>query len=179
MNNISFDLETLGNNFNSPIVQIGAVKFHDDGDIDSNTFLVNIDLNDLERRDYGFTMDLQTVQWWLNQEPEAIKSVFSYDLDRISLSHALYKFASWIGKTSDYYYWSHSTFDPVILQNTYDKLKLVNPIPFRLHRDIRTLTYFSGRIETTREGVHHNALDDAIFQAKYIAKGINKIKKND
>ena len=136
--NITFDLETLGNTANAPIVQIGAVKFDDDGTI-TDKFKKNIDLDSLEG--LGFRIDYNTLEWWFSQSHEAITSVFNTDnLNRVSLSKALYEFHQWIGKTADYRYWSHATFDPPILINNYKALKKDCPIPFRLYMDIRTLT---------------------------------------
>jgi len=174
MEHITFDLETLGNNSRAPIVQIGAVKFTEDGTV-TDTFLRNIDLNSLTGLD--FVMDYNTVSWWFNQSPEAIKSVFSEELDRISLSNALYQFQIWLGKSADYNYWSHATFDPPILSNNYKAVGKNCPIPFRLHRDIRTLSLLGGKITIDRgDLIHHNALDDCIFQAKYISKGLQQLK---
>ena len=172
--NITFDLETLGNTSNAPIVQIGAVKFTDDGVI-TDRFYRNIDLNSLQQ--YDFKMDYNTISWWFNQSNEAIKSVFGESLERVSLSKALYDFIEWIGKPSEYNYWSHATFDPPILNNNLLMTGRKNPIPFRLHRDIRTITHFTGKIPVERKGIAHNALDDCIFQAEYISKGIQKINK--
>jgi len=172
--NITFDLETLGNTSNAPIVQIGAVKFTDEGDI-IDKFHRNIDLNSLKQ--YDFKMDYATISWWFNQSDVAIKSVFGESLERVSLSKALYDFTEWIGKTSDYVYWSHATFDPPILNNNLLMVGRGNPIPFRLHRDIRTLTHFVGKFNVERKGIAHNALDDCIFQAEYISKGIQIINK--
>jgi exodeoxyribonuclease VIII len=173
MEHITFDLETLGNTANAPIVQIGAVKFKEDGTI-TDTFVRTINLDSL--KGLGFIMDFNTVGWWLNQSDAAIKSVFGYNLDQVSLSKALFEFHQWIGKTADYNYWSHATFDPPILVNNYKALKKDCPIPFRLHRDIRTLTLLAGGIDVKREGIHHNALDDCIYQAKYISEGLKKIR---
>jgi hypothetical protein len=50
-----------------------------------------------------------------------------------------------------------------------------NPIPFRAHRDIRTLTHFAGFIDVKRSGVAHDAIDDCIYQAKYITKGFKHL----
>jgi exodeoxyribonuclease VIII len=174
MEHITFDLETLGNGTNAPIVQIGAVKFTDDGTI-TDTFLRNIDLESLEG--LGFHIDYNTLSWWFNQSPEAIKSVFGEELDRVSLSNALYQFQIWIGKTADYYYWSHATFDPPILKNNYKAVGKNIPIPFRLHVDIRTLSLLGGKITIDRgDLIHHNALDDCIHQANYISKGLQQLK---
>jgi len=173
MDHITFDLETLGNTSNAPIVQIGAVKFNDEGITD--TFLRNIDLTSLEP--LGFKLDYSSINWWLNQSNEAIKSVFGDNLEKISLNRALYEFQEWIGKTADYNYWSHATFDPPILINNFKTLKKPCPIPFRLHRDIRTLSLLGGKVTIKREGIHHNALDDCIYQAKYISALLNNLKK--
>ena len=172
--NITFDLETLGDGYNAPIVQIGAVKFNDEGKTDA-TFLRTINIEKLSR--YDFKTDYSTIKWWLNQEDAAIKSVFAVE-DEQDLRQSLREFQEWVGKSSNYVYWTHATFDPPILINNFRKVGLPDFIPFRLHRDIRTLIYFTGTMETTRKGVHHNALDDAIYQAEYISKGILKIQKH-
>ncbi len=170
--NITFDLETLGNTSNAPIAQIGAVKFSDDGEI-IDKFKRNIKLSSLER--YGFHVDYETIQWWLEQDDKAIKSVFVND-DAIDLRLALRDFIEWIGKPGEYVYWSHATFDPPILNNNMIKVGIKNPIPFRAHRDIRTLTHFVGLSTTDRQGIHHDALDDCLYQAEYISKGLKVIE---
>lgn len=172
--NITFDLETLGNNFNSPIIQIGAVKFTDKGEI-LDTFIRNINIEKLKR--YDFTMDYSTIKWWFSQPKEAIDSVINVE-DGIDLRMALRDYTEWIGALGDYVYWSHATFDPPILKNAFDKVGLPYTIPFRAQRDIRTLTHFVGKIDVERKGVHHNALDDCLFQVEYISKGLSKIKFN-
>ena len=173
MNNITFDWETLGNTSNAPIVQMGAVKFDDEGNVDPNMYSRNIKLTSLTR--YNFEMDYSTIEWWMSQDDKAIKSVFVND-DAIDIRQALFEFIEWIGKPGDYTYWSHATFDPPILINNFKKIGLSNPIPFRAYRDIRTLTHFVGVIETPRIGTHHNALDDCIYQAAYISKGLQVIE---
>jgi len=168
---ISFDLETLGNNTEAPIVQIGACKFTNQGKI-TDKFLINIKPKSLEK--YDFKVNYETLFWWSNQDVEALKSVFGEHLDnnRVSIDHALHEFTKWIKNPTQYIYWSHATFDPPILQNHYRKIVGSSPIPFRNFKDIRTLNYLSKRLGITtnieRKGIHHNALDDAIFQKEYI-----------
>lgn len=171
---ITFDLETLGNSYNSPIVQIGAVKFNLYGDAEEH-FLVNIDPVSLQNLD-GIKYHPQTIYWWMNQSQEAKDSVFGDHLDRVPMSNALEMLEEWIGMPSEYVYWSHCTFDPPILANAYRSVGKDNPIPFRNHRDIRTLTHFAGQIDVPRQGTHHNALDDCIYQARYIREGIRTIE---
>lgn len=170
---ITFDLETLGTYHNAPIVQLGAVKFTTDGDI-KDEFLKTFKLSSLEG--YGFEPDYGTIQFWFKQSPEAINSVFNVE-DKTALYDGLQKFQNWIGKNpKDFSYWSHATFDPVLLTNACKKLGLKDPISYRNHRDIRTLSclyeFLTGKekTKTERVGIHHNALDDAKFQAAYISE---------
>ena len=71
MSNITFDLETLGNSSNAPIVQLAAVKFNDQGKI-TDSLLQYIDLASLQQ--YDFDIDYETLDWWFKQSDEAIKS---------------------------------------------------------------------------------------------------------
>lgn len=174
MTNVTFDLETLGNNSKSPIIQIGAVKFLDDGTI-IDKFLNTIKLESLSK--YDFQIDYETINWWFNQSNEAIKSVFDDSLEKVNIKEGLYNFQEWLGKASEYRYWSHATFDPPILNYNFKAVNMKTPIPFRLHCDIRTLISLAGKEEFKREGIHHNALDDCIFQANYISKYLKKINK--
>lgn len=171
--NITFDLETLGNGSTAPITQIGAVKFTNKGEI-TDKFLATVNIEDLQQ--YNFSVDYSIIGWWLNQSNEAIKSVYGDDIIKVSLDHALYKFKVWLGAPSDYKYWSHTTFDPPILEYNYRQVKKPNPISFRLHRDIRTLTDLFGPVTVKRKGIHHNALDDAIYQSEYISALLQKQK---
>ena len=170
--NITYDLETLGNTSQAPIIQIAAVKFNDEGDI-IGEFTENIKWSSLEK--FDFKVDYSTLNWWFNQPDSAIKSVCNQE-GAIALRLALMNFTKWLGKSNEYYYWSHATFDPPILDFNFKQVKLNNPIPYRLNRDIRTLTHFTGIIEVPRIGIHHNALDDCKYQARYISKGIRQIK---
>jgi DNA polymerase III epsilon subunit-like protein len=173
--NVTFDLETLGNTSQAPIVQIAAVLFDNQGNI-----LKSIDLKaDLETLPQGFVVDFSTLKWWFEQDDRAIKSVMTTG----TLGHKVMckEFMKWVQEIKKEYgknisYWSHATFDPPILANNFKVAGVYNPIPFRAHRDIRTLTHFAGHIEVERKGIHHNAIDDCLFQAEYISKGIEKVE---
>lgn len=171
-NNIMFDLETLGNTSRAPIVQIGAAKFTDEGEILS-TYEGIVDLKSLEK--YDFKIDFDTLAWWFSQEDAAIKKVFCSG-STTSLRQVLYEFLNWIGSHGDYVYWSHATFDPPILVNNLKTVGLPVSIPFRAYRDIRTLVHFTGPISVEREGIEHDALSDVLHQVKYVTKGLEIIK---
>lgn len=166
--NIMFDLETLGNTNKAPIVQIGAVKFLDDGTI-IDTFFSSINFDSLEN--YNFQINYSTLNWWFKQEDKAIKSLV--ESDKIgNIKDVLFDFKEWVGNPKAYVYWSHATFDPPILINSLVETGISNFIPYYLFRDLRTLIHFTGEIPIEREGIHHNALDDCLYQVKYASKAI-------
>ncbi|WZE63636.1 exonuclease [Maribacter phage Panino] len=173
--NITFDLETLGNTSQAPIVQIAAVLFDKQG-----TILEQVNLKaDLKTIPQGFVVDYGTLKWWFEQSDQAIKSVMTQG----TLSHKdmCKEFMKWVTGIKEKYgkdisYWSHATFDPPILDNNFKVVGVYNPIPFRAHRDIRTLTHFAGFIDVKRSGVAHDAIDDCYYQAKYITEGFKHVK---
>lgn len=167
---IMFDLETLGNHFNAPIISIGAVKFNPyyklQSELIEDRFEALIDWNTLSK--YGFKVDYSTIKWWLTQGKAAISSLFNPEKAKYPIDLALDMFQQWIGDSpGDYYYWSHATFDPPILNNAFRETGKRNPIPFRKQRDLRTLIMLAGEVDLPREGVAHCALDDCIYQATY------------
>lgn len=174
---ITFDLETLGNTSNAPIVQIGAVVFDIDGNI-VNEISLKCDVETIPPN--RFNTDYSTIKWWLQQmvNNKNLIEVFKGELDFYDM---ISQFSDWV-KTmmkihKDLTFWSHATFDPPILNNNFKNMGIKNPIPFRSQRDIRTLTHIAGHIDVKGvRGDAHNALDDAIFQAKYISKGLRVIK---
>ncbi len=173
--NVTFDLETLGNSSQAPIVQVAAVLFDNHGQI-----LESVNLKaDLKTIPQGFVVNFETLKWWFEQSNQAIKSVMTQG--KLTHTEMLKEFMKWVLEIKDNYgkdisYWSHATFDPPILSNNFKVAGVYNPIPFRAHRDIRTLTHFAGFIDVKRSGVAHDAIDDCIYQAKYITKGFKLIK---
>lgn len=160
---VMLDLETMSSESDAAIVQIGAVGF-DLGAI-GRTFKVNIDPEDAKL--YG-SVSHATMDWWDKQLEETRTSVFTGGKD---LQLGLSNFTYWVKDffNDDIQFWAHATFDFPILDHAYKQLGLQNPVKYRKARDLRTLESFFGKLITweKREGVHHDALDDAIFQAKH------------
>lgn len=185
--NVTYDLETLGNNqATAPIVQIGAVKFTDDGVIISE-FLRHIDLNSLNEYT-RLRPDYDTIVWWMSQDEEARRLVFyNESVEYIKLSDALSQFNEWLIEMhgdddyveyTKYRYWTHATFDPPVLRTNCEACGIDHIIPHWRGRDLRTLEhFFKTRNEDDRKGVFHNALDDAKTQAHWVSLGIAKFNK--
>lgn len=174
MKDVMIDLETLGTRHDAMIISIGAVYFDRyTGEIGSG-FSINVDAREHRNK---FTNDYETIRWWTEQSDKARKLVFE---NPIPLEAALTAFEKFIGDGNNVLIWSHATFDIPIIQHAFDALDRKFPVPFRNTRDIRTLMDLADhRSKIEREGVHHHALDDAKYQAKYVSEAMYKLKYGD
>lgn len=164
------DLETLGSNPTAPIVQIGMVFFTREGiNVQSQ---LTIDFDDaLAHGD----ADGSTIKWWLQQDKAAQQTLFT---NQIGLIEAVDIVEKLINAQNANFYWAHATFDFPILQSLFRNLKRKYPLPFRRCFDLRTLEFLAGNIPwAERTGVHHNALDDAKYQAEHVIKLLNILDK--
>jgi hypothetical protein len=167
------DLETWGNRPNSVVVQIGACYFsRDTGKIGSK---FNIKINAETEINEGFEVDASTIYWWLDKSKEAQLKAHGLKHHRKRSVNAWNDFNNFTKDAN--YVWSHATFDFVIMMNHFHKLNINPKVHYRSARDIRTLVDLAGDIEwKERTGVHHDALDDAIFQVSYCVDCLKKIK---
>ena len=158
------DLETLAVTPDAHILSIGACSISDP----SITFYHTV-----EGRNQQRTTNFSTIKWWLKQSPEAIKSA----TDRscvLSIGEMLMEFSAWWKGNQFVQPWSHgSVFDVIILENACRQFGYEIPWNFWDVRDTRTLFDTAYRItgktlKPHREGTHHNALDDAQFQAQWV-----------
>lgn len=74
----------------------------------------------------------------------------------------------WIGTLGDgIEVWSNGAVDHAWFNSMFEYSGYKNPIPFWKQRDYRTLKALFPEIKREEYGVAHNALDDAIGQAKH------------
>ena len=158
------DLETMSSNSNAAIVSIGACKFSVDKGIE-DTFYINVKLTSSIAA--GLHVDGDTVMWWMNQSDEARKALLN---DQFDLTYALDAFTSWFD--GSIYLWGNGApFDNVVLSNAYKAVGFEQPWSFRNDSCYRTIkNMFPTVIADERKGTHHNALDDAVFQAEHLIK---------
>ena len=173
MKNIMVDLETLGNGSNAVIIAIGAVNFDETG-LGKN-FYVTVDPQTCI--DIGMKMDVSTVMWWMKQNEEARKA---FDKPGISIVNALNGFSTYIrscaGDKAEI--WGNgATFDNVILDNAYRFAGIAKPWAYWADRCYRTMKNLYPEIKQERIGTHHNARDDATFQALHMSKILAHIKR--
>lgn len=177
--NIMMDIKTTGVRPGCRVLSIGLVEFDEKGTIDS--LLVHPKLSDQVGVDDGKTMG-----WWDTQSAEA-KSVFAdnhilgesveYVYKRIKtfiddLVDARKSLSQGLEKVDVCIWGNGATFDNSIVQHMFYAKGL--PIPWNTFGDrcYRTAINMLGRPSLQRQGVHHNALDDAMYQANCLIKAI-------
>ena len=131
--------------------------------------------------DDNFNIDMDTVMWWLNQSEEA-RGAIADRSENLPIEMALNELNHFIPDTKNSIVWGNgSSFDITLLDHAYHQCGLKQPWQFWNVRDMRTIVdvaSFTGfdkkRIEF--EGVAHDALSDAVHQAKVIANAHHYIK---
>ncbi|EEW8443644.1 ATPase [Escherichia coli] len=182
MNHLMVDLEAMGNGPYAPVISIGAVFFDPNTGETGEEFSVNISLESSMR--YRARPDASTILWWMEQSEEARKSLTSNTQE---LSTALSWLSEFIIKNANHklvQVWGNgASFDCVILRNSYSLTG--QPVPWQWwnDRDVRTIVElgkvigFDPKRDMPFKGTRHNALDDAIHQAKYVSAIWKKLAK--
>jgi hypothetical protein len=169
--NIMIDMEFLDTRPTAAILSIGAVKFDTETGKLGDTFKVNVSPDDCVRR-HGMTISAETVKWWIDQDIKAIKDAFAIDKSMM-LELALVKLANFLNgiPIEKRIIYSQGSLDLEILKTAWTKLPDPNatiPWQFRNERDSRTLANLFPEVTVPDVGKHHNALDDAIYQANLV-----------
>ncbi len=174
MQHIMLDLETMDKTPTAAIVAIGAVAFDFDTGTLGRRFYQRVDIESSQQ--CGGTIGADTVKWWLRQSAEA-RSEIATD-DAVHIRQALGGLGCFILRNSphpDAFIWAKGTdFDIPIITSAMDRIGLVPTWKFWNVRDVRTLEHAARdagmdlRAAVPFEGERHNALHDAIHQAKTI-----------
>lgn len=166
------DLETMGIRPGSVIVSIGAVEFDPWSARLGRTFYQTCSI--ASAVDVGLAMDPETITWWLQQNDAARAELSSAKGD---LKSSLIAFSHWLGQCGGKVrIWGNgSDFDNALLAEAYHRVS--NPVPWKFwnNRCYRTMKSLYPSVKLEREGTHHNALDDAIHQAKHLQKIFREI----
>ncbi|WP_096948115.1 exonuclease [Escherichia coli] len=168
---LMIDLETMGKNPDAPIISIGAIFFDPQTGDMGPEFSKTIDLDTA-----GGVIDRDVIKWWLKQSREAQSAIMT---DEIPLDDALLQLREFIDENSGEFFvqvWGNgANFDNVILRRSYERQGIPCPWRYSNDRDVRTIVElgkaidFDARTAIPFEGEHHNALDDARYQAKYVS----------
>ena len=171
------DLETMGKKHNAPIVAIGAVFFDPATGSIGESFYKVVCLE--SSVNWGAVIDPSTVIWWLKQSSEARSAIVNDDA--IPLQDALLQFREFVsdnvaGGSKKAQVWGNgASFDNSILRSSYDCIAEDYPWEYWNDRDVRTMVElgqaisFDPKTTIPFEGSRHNALADAIHQARYVS----------
>ena len=175
----SIDLETLANRLDSAILSIGVVQFDPSTGKLGAEFYKEIEIDSAIRSGH---VNGSTLAWWM-QQGEKARRIFSPNPAKVSLATALDNLATWLrSQPAPPKVWGNgSSFDITILEHGYLKggVGLAVPWHFTNIRDMRTIVDVAGLDNgewPTRVGVHHNALDDARYQAQVISACWQKLR---
>lgn len=167
---IMIDMETLGLTADAVILSIGAVKFNLDGEISDKCLYGVCDIESQLRRH----INGGTLAWWMEQHVDA-KNIFR---DGVPLAHVLENMRKFVDH-EDYFVWSNGAdFDIPLLSHalrTHDMQPLFKHWNHRCFRTIKE--EYKSCPKPPFEGTKHNALMDAIYQAKWLID-IYKFKSN-
>lgn len=162
------DLETLGISPKAPIISIGACFF--DTEIRQTYYrILDVEEQITSRKRFA---DGSTIKWWMGQE-KAAQKVFKEGA--LPTKQVLTEFRAWIlqiAKKNAKPWGNGSNFDITLMESIFEDYDLKNPWSFRNIRDLRTFKseVYNGK-GMALEGTAHNALDDAIYQAKLVIEG--------
>lgn len=166
---IMLDLETLSSRPDAAIVAIGACTFSDQGPSDEDarkTFYCIVSARNAQA--FSGRIDAETVAWWARQSDE-VRSILN-DNDAMPIHLALDAFDYFVGGCgAGVRVWGNgASFDNVVLRESYQRLGRKEPWKYTDERCYRTLRKLRPDIgPLARAGVEHNAVDDALTQARH------------
>lgn len=188
--NIMLDLETYGTRPGCIILSIGMAAFTPQGLITGDTFYRVIDFQSCV--DAGLTSDPGTMKWWGEQTREVQQTLHAamdimggrdgsigrrVDPLGMVLNHARLFIKNHFG---DVTIWGNGAdFDNPILAVAYQRAGFGappwQPYAGRCYRTLKNLLPYVPK--PVRRGVHHNALDDAEWQAIHAAALLTELER--
>jgi hypothetical protein len=177
----SLDIETLGTTVGSAIVSIGCVEFDPLSERLGETFYSGVNVESCLRN--GLTMDAHTVFWWLQQSDEARKALVATQVkDRQLLSDVLLNFGGYLSRVmpvsgaSEKRIWAKGpSFDAALLEHACKESGVPVPWKYNEPRCVRTIVESAMDPEVQFQGTEHNALDDAIYQARCVQEAYRSL----
>lgn len=154
------DCETLDVGERPVLLSIGAVV-HDHEQI-YNKFHVGIDAE--TAKVHGFTVSQSTLNWWDRQSDKARAAAFS---GTYHIEMALKALVNFYKENECQEIWSKGSLADIRwINNALDHFDIAPPWKYSREFCFRTLLKTVPEFEMPFEGTEHNALDDAIHQAK-------------
>lgn len=184
-NYVMIDLETLDTKDSAIVLSVGACAFNDTAlqtynelRDSSNTFYAEFNISEQEQ--YGRTIGLDTLKWWLKQPNFKLKSEEKESKFILPTTYFLNNLTHFTQTNGMDGVWSNSpSFDMNILKSLYQSFNIEFNIDFRKWLDFRTIKKITELLKFSSInflGTRHNALDDAINQALFTNHVLTNIK---
>lgn len=161
MKDVMIDLETLGTGPDAAFVAVGVCEFDLKAGEIGRSWSMAVDMSTVPSHR---ETDLATMVWWLEQDREVTRRVFSGTDSYRRVMDALMSF------TSSKRVWSKgATFDVAILESACRVSGRPIPWEFRDIRDVRTIYHLGeamGLPRPPKPEVPHDPLSDAVAQAQ-------------
>lgn len=166
------DIESYSHLGYAAIASIGAVKYDIVNRTLGDTFYVTI--SPASCKEIGLHFAKETLDWWAQQSKEAVAAIRK---DNIHIRDALTQFADWIGNDVDQMCcWGF--LDLSALDTAFYLCGMETPWKYWDAMEMRSISKFLGGKIDRSSGTHHNALNDAIVQAKFIIELLNPVEEN-
>lgn len=173
---LMLDLETWSTKNHALVISVGACFFDPQDEIIGAKFYAAIDP---EQAPPGAHIDPGTILWWMSPERTEARLAWLQEA-KVSAHDAMSGLAEWVNsiaaETPVNLWGNGATFDNVILHMHYQMLGLD---PFWRDgfgdRCYRTLKSLAPGLKIERSGVYHNALDDAVDQARHMQRIVRSL----
>ncbi|MBX0320239.1 3'-5' exonuclease [Shouchella clausii] len=182
---VMVDIETLGTDIDSTIIQLSAIKFNietgePEYDDFHHTFSHTVDLSANKQNN----INAETLIWWMKTDPELFKRLLlKGELSSVELMTYFHEWltngTSKIDKTL--YLWGNGIlFDNKIIKHQMEAQGLNYPVYYRNDRDVRTIVDVAATLlgiteEELKEKFNdetltkHDSLHDVIYQIKLVS----------
>lgn len=159
---IMVDLETTGTDpYHNAIIQISAVRFNMDGEVDTNMFdeCLHVPRNRYWCED--------TREWWMQQNPKILNKIWGKMRDPATV---LQEFRDWVGGDSPTLWAKPIHFEYPFLESYFRTFDVQNPFPHWQTQDLRSWCNARGVPGLDKElefdGDAHDAIHDCLHQIK-------------
>jgi len=181
---IMVDIETLGTNSDSTIIQISSIGF----DIITGKELYFFDecANITKNKDMRVTG--ATIEWWLKTNPTLLLDIINrQDQDSPTIIKKFYDWIKYLQKNFATYLWGNGiAFDNVMIKTQIEMIGLRYPISYRNDRDVRTIIDLVGAKLGLSEKdlkdkynddtlVKHDGFDDCKYQIRLVSGCYNEL----
>lgn len=191
---IMTDIETLGTNADSTVIQVSAIAFDIETGQSYGMFNQRVDIEQEEK----LNIDGSTLKWWLNTDKDLLHRLINGDNiannpKSLSGKELFERFAIWLKQEhlvidiKNVYLWGNGIlFDNNMIKTQMGKYGIEYPIYFKNDRDMRTILELASMKKGINDSVikdrnvkenetKHDALDDCAYQIRVVCDCYNSL----